>query len=185
MTVWELKIRQKPNQAGFTIVELLIVIVVIAILASISIVSYNGIQQRARDSQRKSDISTITKAIELYYIDNGKFPPSSGSTVISNSWSTTADASWSTLKALLVPKYISSLPSDPTNTQGAAVFTGTSNYSYAYYTNKSTYCGSQMDQMYIIVYKLESGSQTNTLNGDCPTNSLGPYGSSSNYRVVR
>lgn len=57
--------------SGFTIVELLIVIVVIAILASISTVAYNGVQSRARDSARKSDISALAKAISLYKIDNG------------------------------------------------------------------------------------------------------------------
>lgn len=56
---------------GFTIVELLIVIVVIAILAAISIVAYNGIQQRARDSQRKNDVAAIAKALKLYRVDNG------------------------------------------------------------------------------------------------------------------
>lgn len=50
---------------GFTIVELLIVIVVIAILATITIVSYNSIANRANDSARKSDASLITKAAEL------------------------------------------------------------------------------------------------------------------------
>lgn len=59
---------------GFTIVELLIVVVVIAILASITTVTYNGIQMRARDSERVSDISTIQKLLEAYYIDNGTFP---------------------------------------------------------------------------------------------------------------
>lgn len=47
------------KQRGFTIVELLIVIVVIAILAAISIIAYNGIQSRARDAQRSNDIATI------------------------------------------------------------------------------------------------------------------------------
>ncbi|MCA9336117.1 prepilin-type N-terminal cleavage/methylation domain-containing protein, partial [Candidatus Saccharibacteria bacterium] len=46
----------KNKKTGFTIVELLIVIVVIAILAAITIVAYNGIQQRSRDSIRKSDL---------------------------------------------------------------------------------------------------------------------------------
>lgn len=58
---------------GFTIVELLIVIVVIAILAAISIVAYNGVQQNARDSQRKSDLAAIAKAIKLYAIDNATY----------------------------------------------------------------------------------------------------------------
>ena len=65
----------KPiRQVGFTIVELLIVIVVIGILAAITIVAYNGIQQRARDAERKSDISAIQKTLELYYADNGSYP---------------------------------------------------------------------------------------------------------------
>ncbi|MCA9336234.1 prepilin-type N-terminal cleavage/methylation domain-containing protein, partial [Candidatus Saccharibacteria bacterium] len=50
-----MKIR-KHRLSGFTIVELLIVIVVLAILAAITIVAYNGIQQRSRDSIRKSDL---------------------------------------------------------------------------------------------------------------------------------
>ncbi len=61
----------KIAKSGFTIVELLIVIVVIAILAAISIVAYNGIQQRARDSQRSAEMASIEKALQLYYIDNG------------------------------------------------------------------------------------------------------------------
>lgn len=55
---------------GFTIVELLIVIVVIAVLATISIVAYTGAQQRARDSKRKNDVAAIAKAFKLYEVDN-------------------------------------------------------------------------------------------------------------------
>ena len=59
---------------GFTIVELLIVIVVIAILAALTITTYSGIQQRSRDVARQSDVATIQKALELYRMDNGRFP---------------------------------------------------------------------------------------------------------------
>lgn len=48
---------------GFTIVELLIVIVVIAILAAISVVAYNGIQDRSRTSKVSADLSNLIKAI--------------------------------------------------------------------------------------------------------------------------
>lgn len=51
---------------GFTIVELLIVIVVIAILATISIVAYNGISGRANDSAISSDLTQFAKAIEIH-----------------------------------------------------------------------------------------------------------------------
>lgn len=53
------------NRRGFTIVELLIVIVVIAILAAISVVAYNGIQERAIKSKVDQDISTLSRAIAL------------------------------------------------------------------------------------------------------------------------
>ena len=63
------------RKAGFTIVELLIVIVVIGILAAIKIVAYNGIQVRARDNARIAKIQNIAKSIELYRVDNGRYPP--------------------------------------------------------------------------------------------------------------
>lgn len=53
-------------QRGFTIVELLIVIVVIGILASISIVSYNGFQRRAQDASVQSDLEAIGGELESY-----------------------------------------------------------------------------------------------------------------------
>ena len=59
---------------GFTVVELLIVIIVIAILAAIAITTYSGIQRRSRDVARQSDVTTIQKALELYRMDNGRFP---------------------------------------------------------------------------------------------------------------
>lgn len=55
---------------GFTIVELLIVIVVIAILATISIVAYNGIQARANDSKVKSGVVQLEKALRLWALDH-------------------------------------------------------------------------------------------------------------------
>ncbi len=59
-----MNLQNKTNQKGFTIVELLIVIVVIGILAAISIVAYNGIQNRAKASQRQADANGIVKVAE-------------------------------------------------------------------------------------------------------------------------
>lgn len=66
----------KQKYPGFTIVELLIVIVVIGILAAITIVAYNGIQQRARDAQMFSDLANAAKKFEIYNADNGAYPAS-------------------------------------------------------------------------------------------------------------
>jgi prepilin-type N-terminal cleavage/methylation domain-containing protein len=62
------------KQKGFTIVELLIVIVVIAILATITIVSYNGIQQRAKESQFLAMFDTYEKTLRLYNVTYGNYP---------------------------------------------------------------------------------------------------------------
>lgn len=68
--------KQKTNGNGFTIVELLIVIVVIAILAAISVASYMGIQDRAMASAVKSDLTSFAKKIEIAKIDtsDGLYP---------------------------------------------------------------------------------------------------------------
>ena len=59
---------------GFTLVELLIVIVVIAILAAITIVAYNGIQNRAKNTAYLADATNIDKKAELLFADTGSYP---------------------------------------------------------------------------------------------------------------
>lgn len=61
----------KKSVGGFTIVELLIVIVVIAILATITAVTYSGIQARVSDSVMRQSIDKIEKALLAYTIDHG------------------------------------------------------------------------------------------------------------------
>ncbi len=59
---------------GFTIVELLIVVVVIAILAAITIVAYNGITANARDSALKADLNTAAKKVGIAQAETGAYP---------------------------------------------------------------------------------------------------------------
>lgn len=62
------------KQTGFTIVELLIVIVVIAILAAITIVAYNGIQNRATYNSALTSLTQINRALATYNADKGQYP---------------------------------------------------------------------------------------------------------------
>lgn len=64
---------------GFTLVELLVVISILGILATIGLVVFNSAQVRSRDTARKSDLRQIANALELFYTDYGYYPPVSGS----------------------------------------------------------------------------------------------------------
>lgn len=67
----------KKSVNGFTIVELLIVIVVIAILATISIVAYGGIQNRANDTAVQSDLKNAGQKIMAFQATEGVLPSTS------------------------------------------------------------------------------------------------------------
>lgn len=62
------------KQSGFTIVELLIVIVVIGILAAITIVAYNGITQRAAVASLQSDLNGASKQLAIDQVNNSAYP---------------------------------------------------------------------------------------------------------------
>lgn len=65
---------KQTKQKGFTIVELLIVVVIIAILAAITVVAYNGIQARANNAASQSAANTVMKKIEAYNAINTGYP---------------------------------------------------------------------------------------------------------------
>ncbi|MGY4893438.1 MAG: prepilin-type N-terminal cleavage/methylation domain-containing protein [Candidatus Saccharimonadota bacterium] len=91
MKAWALTYTKK--QTGFTIVELLIVVVVIAILAAITIVAYTGIQNRSKESALATSTTQVGKKLEVFKIDNGDTYPSvatfSAATGVSNTAATT------------------------------------------------------------------------------------------------
>ena len=64
----------KKRQSGFTIVELLIVIVVIGILAGLVITTYSGIQQKARNTERQTDLKTLQAQLEAYFAQQAHYP---------------------------------------------------------------------------------------------------------------
>lgn len=65
---------RRSNAQGFTLIELLVVIVVIGILVGLLLPNLFDAQQRARDTERKNDLSTIKKQLEAFYNDNNSYP---------------------------------------------------------------------------------------------------------------
>lgn len=62
------------NTSGFTIVELLVVIVVIGVLASVTVVAFNGIQDRSRNAKMQTAMDTLEKALRLHATEFGSYP---------------------------------------------------------------------------------------------------------------
>ncbi len=69
------------SKSGFTLVEILIVIVIVGILATIGFGSFQSSQLKSRDASRKSDLKQIGSALETYYNDHGQYPTDSGGAI--------------------------------------------------------------------------------------------------------
>ncbi|MCA9329076.1 prepilin-type N-terminal cleavage/methylation domain-containing protein [Candidatus Saccharibacteria bacterium] len=67
-------IKRNNNQAGFTIIELLIFIIIITILGLLIISSFSDFRQKERNQSRQKDIKALQVAIEGYYAQNGNYP---------------------------------------------------------------------------------------------------------------
>lgn len=106
---------KNKNQEGFTLLELLVVIGIIGLLASILVVNLTSTRKRARDTKRIADVRNLQTAAEDYYGKNGKYPVTIGD--------------------LVTGQQIPVWPLDPLAPSGTAC-TGNSDlcYWYSYYT---------------------------------------------------
>lgn len=67
--------KNKNSRAGFTLMEIMIVIAIIGILATMIIGAFLASQKKGRDVRRKGDLAQLTKALDMYNSDQGSYPP--------------------------------------------------------------------------------------------------------------
>ena len=97
-----LKMPSLSQRRGFTLIEILIVVAIIGILASVVLVGLGPVQQKGRDARRISDLKQIQTGLELYFAKNGVYP-------------TGPFADWSAFQAALIGAGVgvTNVPQDP------------------------------------------------------------------------
>jgi general secretion pathway protein G len=82
------------KQSGFTLVELMVVISIMAVLTGIIGGSFLTTRFRARDAERKNNMSQLQRALEMYYTDNRAYPAASGTEIAGCGLSGTDACAW-------------------------------------------------------------------------------------------
>ncbi len=118
-------------RSGFTLIEILIVIAIIAILASAVLVGLGPTQQAGRDARRLSDLRQVQNGLELYFSKCGYYPgPAVAGTCAGTAWSATSK--WADMVTTLMGSAIgvSTVPGDPS--AGHTYYYGTTNGGASY-----------------------------------------------------
>ncbi|MDB5161763.1 MAG: ral secretion pathway protein [Candidatus Saccharibacteria bacterium] len=153
--------RSKKVLLGFTLVELIIVIAVIGILATITIVGLSRYQSDARDAQRASSITVIAEALEKYYDQNGEYPSCPNIANASISTVTTSTLAGVDKTALIAPK----ATDQNSNSLKCTVLTTSSDDFYEYTGDGSSTCSSGSSCLsYTLKYKEESTGAIKTMS---------------------
>ena len=152
----------KPIKKGFTLIEMLVVVAIIGVLASIIVPNFLSSQARARDAQRKSDLTQIGRALELYYQDYGTYPNGSGGNIVKCGLLGTTACTWGAIDVNgkfndTKTTYFRQLPKDPRG--------------YTYYYR--VFDGNKKYQLYA---RLENEDDASCIGGNCVSPPALPVG---------
>jgi general secretion pathway protein G len=118
------KVTLRNIKKGFTLVELLIVIIIIAVLAAIAIPKFSNSSQRSKESSLRANLKLVRNAIDLFRADTGAFPASLAGLTTSTTSGLSAAAATCTIAATdWRGPYLQAVPVDPVS--GSALTYGT------------------------------------------------------------
>lgn len=115
----------KSSKPAFTLIELLIVVAIIGILATLIFVNVGSVRKKARDAKRMADLKNLQTALEMRYQEEGNYPTTAGA------WYATNGGYLTNYIPGLTPTYVSTLPTPPLH--------GTTGYYYSYRSNGPDY----------------------------------------------
>ena len=140
---------KKKNTAGFTLIELMLVVLIIGILSGVmlGVLNIRGIQSKSRDARRIGDLKKLQTALELYFADYRGYPKQI-------TWGNVTGG----VGSIISPNYINKVPTDPkegtaavdTGGVGVSCFNGKSNYGYYYITTDCTGTGCTLSGRYVM-----------------------------------
>lgn len=138
----------KKFKHGFTLLEMVIVMAIIAILATIIIANVLGAQTKSRDAKRKTDIKMIASALEAYRAQKGVYPLACVSTravaggagftfykidkSVGDYLGCSASSGTNTIRMLISDNYLSGVPSDPRSTDERGYYYAATNDGSSY-----------------------------------------------------
>lgn len=145
---------------GFTLVELLIVMSIIGVLATLIGGNFLSAQIRGRDAQRKSDLKNISQSLEIFFSDYNKYPNATGTQIEACPYNpaagTGSPCSWGVVGSSSEfsdgkTTYIKVVPKDPTNSQ---------NYVYRIVPGSN-------NQKYQLFSRIENSQDSDCINDNC------------------
>jgi general secretion pathway protein G len=140
----------KRNSRGFTLVEILIVVIILGILAAIVIPQFTNASNDARNNSVASTLQTMRSQIELYKIQHGDTPPAQGSLVTLLTLKTDTTGNTTVNQALttgILGPYVQTFPTNPINGLSAVGTSASTAVGWVYTVTNNAYTVSAVNTL--------------------------------------